>query len=163
MTFARTKLQLPRARTTFVERGALGTELAAALASRRVVLLCAPAGYGKTMLLAHEIARRPAEEAVAWVSVDAGDDLQRLAECMLAALEPYNPPWRTAPEALVAQLGQASADEERRVAAEIINTLDACEVPHGTIVFDDVHRVDDSCDEEPEPLPAASSVAAKTP
>ena len=36
-----------------------------------------------------------------------------------------------------------SADEQRAVAAEIINTLDACEVPHGVIAFDDLHRVDD--------------------
>src|SRR4030095_15897183 len=42
----------------------------------------------------------------------------------------------------VARLGR-SDDEKRAVAAEIINTLDACEVAHGVIVFDDLHRVGD--------------------
>jgi LuxR family maltose regulon positive regulatory protein len=143
MTIALTKIQPPRPRAGLVERGALQARLADALRTRRLVLLSAPAGYGKTTLLAQEVARMPAGSAVAWISADSGDDLQRLLECMLAALEPFDPPWRSAPEALLTQLGQRSSDELRAVAAEIINTLDACEAPHGVIVFDDVHRIDD--------------------
>ena len=75
-------------------------------------------------------------------SVDAGDDVQRLAECMLAALEPFDPPWRTAPESLLARIGR-SPDEDRAVAAEIINALDACEVEHGIVALDDLHRAAD--------------------
>ena len=143
MTFPRTKIRPPQPRAAYVERGTLQARLAEALSARRVVLVVAPAGYGKTMLLAQAIARMPADRAVAWISVDAGDDLQGLVECLLAALEPFDPPWRTAPEALLAQLGQREADDRRSVTAEIINTLDACEVPHGVIVLDDLHRVDD--------------------
>ncbi len=143
MTFARTKIQPPRPRSAYVERALVQAQLADALLNRRVVLLCAPAGYGKTTALAHEIARLPPEHAVAWISADAGDDLQRLLECMLAALEPFDPPWRTAPESLVSRVGRASSEEQRTLAAEIINTLDACEVAHGIIAFEDVHRVDD--------------------
>ncbi|HEX5638525.1 MAG TPA: LuxR C-terminal-related transcriptional regulator [Burkholderiaceae bacterium] len=142
MTFARTKIQPPRARSAFVERGAVQTRLGHALLDKQVVLLCAPAGYGKTMLLAQEVSRLPAGTALAWISVDPGDDLQRLLECMLAALEAYDPPWRTAPESLVARVAD-SIDAQRDVAAEIINTLDACAVDRGVIVFDDVHRVED--------------------
>jgi LuxR family maltose regulon positive regulatory protein len=143
MSFPRTKIQPPRARSVLVERGDLRARLADALTSRALVLLCAPAGYGKTTLLAAEVARWPEPFALAWVSADAGDDLQRLLECMLAALEPYDPPWRTAPEALLATVGRGQGDACREVAAEIINTLDACAVPRGLIVFDDVHRVED--------------------
>jgi LuxR family transcriptional regulator, maltose regulon positive regulatory protein len=143
MSFARTKIQAPRARSVLVERSDLQARLAHALASRVLVLLCAPAGYGKTTLLAAEVARWPQEYALAWVSADSGDDLYRLLECTLAALEPYDPPWRTAPEALLAALGRGRKEERREVAAEIINTLDACAVPRGLIVFDDVHRVED--------------------
>lgn len=143
MTFARTKIQPPRPRAEFVERGRMQPQLAAALASQRLVLLAAPAGYGKTSALAYELARLPPAHAVAWISVDAGDDLQRLLDCLVSALEPFDPPWRTAPEALVARAGRASAGEQRTLAAELINTLDACEVAHGVIVFDDVHRIDD--------------------
>ncbi len=142
MTYARTKIQLPRLRTAFVERGALQVRLAEALRSRRAVLLSAPAGYGKTALLAQEMARLPSDCAAAWVAADAGDDLGRLLECMLAALEPYDPPWRTAPEGLAAA-AHRGPEEQRQAAADIINTLDACEVAHGVIAFDDVHRVDD--------------------
>ncbi len=143
MTFARTKIQPPRSRAGLVERGALHAQVAEAIATRAVVLICAPAGYGKTTLLAVETNRLPADHAIAWVSADPGDDLRRLLECTLAALEPYDPPWRTAPEALLATLGRGTEEAQREVAAEIINTLDACEVTRGLIVFDDLHRVED--------------------
>src|SRR5512134_2629842 len=125
MTFARTKIQPPRSRAGLVERGSLRAQVAEALVTRTVVLFCAPAGYGKTTLLAVEASRLPADHAVAWVSADPGDDLRRLLECTLAALEPYDPPWRTAPEALLAAAARG-AEEHRQAAAEIINTLDAC-------------------------------------
>src|SRR5512134_283303 len=121
MTFARTKIQPPRPRLTFVERAGVQARLAEALRTRRLVLLCAPAGYGKTTLLAQEVARLT-DAAVAWVTADAGDTLQRLLECMVAALEPFDPPWRTAPEALVARVTE-SVQAQRDVAAELINTL----------------------------------------
>lgn len=142
MTFARTKIQPPRPRVADVERGPLQTRLADALLHKRLVLLCAPAGYGKTTLLAQGLAQLPEGTPVAWVAADAGDDLTRLLECMLAALEPFDPPWRAAPESLVRRVA-SSFDEKRLVAAEIINTLDACAVAHGVIAFDDLHRVED--------------------
>src|SRR4030095_8767155 len=77
--------------------------------------------------------RTPAEE---------GDDLHRLLECLVCALEPFDLPWRTAPEALVAAAG--SAAQRKAVAAELVNTLDACDVPHGAIVIDDLDRIDDA-------------------
>ncbi len=143
MSFARTKIQPPRPRAALVDRDRLEARLTEALTARRVVLLCAPAGYGKTTLLAEQLARLPAEVAVAWISVDPGDDLHRLFECMAAALEPFDPPWRTAPEALASRLAGSPAETQREVADEIINALDACDLAHGVLVFDDLHRIDD--------------------
>jgi len=142
LIFANTKIQPPRLRAAFVERGPVQARLGEALRGNRAALLCAPAGYGKTTLLARALSQLPAGSAVAWVSADLGDDLQRLLECMVAALEPFDPPWRTAPEALVTR-ASGSDDELRAVAAELINALDACETPRGVVVFDDLHRVDD--------------------
>ncbi|MEU8569225.1 hypothetical protein AB0C51_12830, partial [Streptomyces pathocidini] len=52
---------------------------------RPAVLVCAPAGYGKTTLLADWAARTP--ETVAWVLLDAGDDdPARLRATIAAAL-----------------------------------------------------------------------------
>lgn len=144
MSFPRTKIQPPRPRPDFVPRGAVQARLAQALTTKPVVLLCAPAGYGKTTLLAETIARLGTGYAIVWVAVDSGDDLSRLLDCIVAALEPYDPPWRIAPEALGAQASRGASDEQRRIAAEIINALDACEVAHGAIVLDDVHRTGDA-------------------
>lgn len=142
MTFALTKIRPPRLLASYVPRAAIDARVAQALATRRAVLVCAPAGYGKTSLLSRALASLPAASAVAWISADAGDDVQGLLECLLAALEPFDPPWRVSPEAMVQRAGR-SADEQRAVAAEVINTLEAMDAPHGVVVFDDLHRVED--------------------
>jgi LuxR family maltose regulon positive regulatory protein len=145
MTFPRTKIQPPRPRAgSVVARPALEARLAQALLERPLVLVCAAAGYGKTSALSSLVGGRALGPgtAMAWIACDEGDELQRLLECLVAALEPYDLPWRTAPEALVAAAA-GPAEAMRSVAGEFINTLDACDVPHGVIVFDDLHRVAD--------------------
>src|SRR6185295_18129762 len=107
MTFAHTKIQRPRPRAgLLLPRPALEAELVAALLSHRAVLLCAPAGYGKTALLVRALDQLPERHAAAWISLDLGDDLLRLLECLVAALEAVDPPWRTAPEGLIARAMQ---------------------------------------------------------
>ncbi|MES2100774.1 MAG: LuxR C-terminal-related transcriptional regulator [Pseudomonadota bacterium] len=146
LPFATTKIQPPRGRRTRVERPALDAAITEAVLDCRVVLLQAPAGFGKTSLLSAQLARLPAGTAQAWVSLDADDDPQRLFACLVAALEPHDLPWRTAPEALVAMVAvdaqQADAGAGmRRAVAELINALAACDAPRGVIVLDDLHRV----------------------
>jgi len=138
--FATTKIQPPRVRALRVERPALDAAVTEAVLDGRVVLLQAPAGFGKTSLLTAQLARLPAGTALAWVSLDADDDPQRVFACLAAALEPYDLPWRTAPEALVAQLADDGAGLSRAV-AELVNALAGAEAPRGVIVLDDLHRV----------------------
>jgi LuxR family transcriptional regulator, maltose regulon positive regulatory protein len=140
--FSRTKIQPPRARTGLIERTRLAGPLAAALAEMPLTLLCAPAGFGKTVALTQQLARLPAGTATAWVSVDADDDIGRFAACLVAALDPHDPPWRTSPEALMAELGQRPA-ARAAFAAELINALAATEVPRGLLIIDDLHRCND--------------------
>ena len=147
LRFASTKIQPPRLRSARIARPRLEPRLRDALLQRRVVLLLAPAGFGKTCALAaqFELGGEPrsaalAGTALAWVSLDEGDDAQRLCACLVAALEPFDLPWRTAPEALLAQVGEGEAGA-RRAVAELVNALAATEVPHGVIVLDDLHRV----------------------
>jgi LuxR family maltose regulon positive regulatory protein len=66
-----TKLHIPQTQPGFVPRQRLLEALNAGQA-RGVVLVCAPAGFGKTALLA-DWARR-GRRAVAWLSLDAGDN-----------------------------------------------------------------------------------------
>src|SRR5216683_5660671 len=66
-----TKLHVPRRGPGFVPRSRLVEALDEGLA-RGVVLVCAPAGFGKTALLADWARRSP--RPVAWLSLDAGDN-----------------------------------------------------------------------------------------
>ena len=144
MAFARTKIQRPRRRPgTQIDRPALERRLGEALLTHRLVLLCAAAGFGKTSALARQAELLPQGTALAWIACDVEDSPLQFFECLIAALEPYDPPWRTAPEALMRAAAEAVRAEQRRaVAAEVINALDACEVPHGVIVIDDLHRIE---------------------
>lgn len=145
MTFARTKIKPPRPRSGApIDRPALDRRLTHALQTRRLVLVCAAAGFGKTSALARQAELLPAGTAFAWLACDEGDSPVQLLECLIAALEPFDLPWRTAPDALVRAAADAATPAQRRaIAAELINALDACDVPHGVIVIDDLHRVGD--------------------
>ncbi|MBP6900509.1 MAG: AAA family ATPase [Burkholderiaceae bacterium] len=141
MSFARTKIQCPRLRPQQqIQRPALQAALRVALGQHRLVLLSAPAGFGKTTALAEALAADNAPP-LAWVSLDEDDDLARLLECLIAALEPQDPPWRLAPEALVA-MAEAGAPPAQ-IATELVNTLEACDLERGVIVLDDLHRLHD--------------------
>ena len=80
-----TKLHVPGPRPDFVPRPRLAERLDEGL-SRGLVLVCAPAGYGKTVLLA-DWARR-GQQPVGWLSLDGGDnDPARFWRHAVAALD----------------------------------------------------------------------------
>src|SRR4249920_3626005 len=84
-----TKLHLPRPRPGFVPRPRLASRLDEGLA-HGLTLVCAPAGYGKTVALA-DWARRSGRP-VAWLSLDAGDnDPVRFWRHVVAAVGPARP------------------------------------------------------------------------
>ena len=141
-SFALTKIQPPRPRASLVPRDGLEQRMADAAMTKRLVLLAAPAGFGKTAALTRLIGRLAGSAAVAWVAVDSDDDPLGLLACLCAALEPLDPPWRTDPEALVAMAG-GSRSARRAVISELLNTLAACEVARGLVVVDDAHRIRD--------------------
>ena len=139
--FALAKIQPPRPRIGLIERPALEAALGRALLEHRLVLLVAPAGYGKTAALTRQIRQLPEGTALAWVCADEDDHLQRFLACLCTALEPYDLPWRMAPDALPT-LAQGERGL-RDVAVELVNALAASELPRGLIVLDDLHRVSD--------------------
>ena len=91
MTVLDTKLFAPARRPLVVERPRLIERLDAALEpGRKLAVISAPAGFGKTTLVTdwieHGVHRRPAPR-VAWLSLDDGDnDLPRLLTHLVAAL-----------------------------------------------------------------------------
>ena len=84
-----TKLHVPGSRPGLVPRPRLAERLDEGLA-RGLMLVCAPAGYGKTALLA-DWARR-GQQPVAWLSLDVGDnDPARFWRHGVAALDQGRP------------------------------------------------------------------------
>ena len=132
-----TKLHVPAARPGFVARprlvGALGEGL-----TRGLVLVCAPAGFGKTALLAGWA--RSGDRPVAWLSLDAGDeDPVRFWRHVVAALDRARPGIgdRVGP-----LLGPPPPSFEGLVTA-LINELAAQPGEDETmLVLDDYHLVD---------------------
>ena len=142
MIFARTKIQPPRFRVGLIERGELEQQFGEALlGGHRLVLLVAPAGYGKTAALSRQLSLLPPDCATAWVKADSEDDLERLLSYLIESLEPCDPPWRVAPEALVNLA--ATGPGLREAAAVVAGTLAATEVKRGVIAIDDLHSVAD--------------------
>ena len=84
-----TKLHVPRPQPGFVPRPRLAAALDEGLA-RQLVLVCAPAGSGKTVLLADWAGRDG--RLVAWLSLDAADnDPARFWRHVVAALDRVRP------------------------------------------------------------------------
>jgi LuxR family transcriptional regulator, maltose regulon positive regulatory protein len=88
-TLLATKLYLPRLQAGFVARPRLLDQLGQAL-GRDLILVCAPAGFGKTALLADWA--RQGRWPIAWLSLDAADnDPARFWRHVVAALDPACP------------------------------------------------------------------------
>ena len=84
-----TKLNVPGLRPDLVPRPRLAQRLDEGR-GRGLVLACAPAGYGKTVLLAEWVRR--GRHPVAWLSLDAGDnDPARFWRHTVAALDRVRP------------------------------------------------------------------------
>jgi len=73
LVLAGTKLHVPEARRGLVERRGL-VDLLVEGGDRKLTLVCAPAGWGKTLLLAEWHAAPGETRPFAWVSLDGADD-----------------------------------------------------------------------------------------
>ena len=146
-----TKLRAPRARRQLVARERLVDALRADSATMpKLVLVSAPAGFGKTTLLTQWLTPRPGEEPdhgrgprarrVAWLSLDAAEaDLRTFLTHLVAALRAASP--EMGAEAL------ALMDTERGlrvedVVASLVNDLDAL-AGATVLALDDYHVIDD--------------------
>ena len=132
-----TKLHVPRPRPDFVARPRLTARLDQGLA-RTLTLVCAPAGFGKTSLLAAwaGAGRQP----VAWLSLDEGDnDPARFWRHVAAALDRARPGLSDRVGPL---LGSPAPRSFEGVVTALINEL-AAENEHrqALLVLDDYHLI----------------------
>jgi ATP/maltotriose-dependent transcriptional regulator MalT len=131
-----TKLHMPPLPPGFVVRSRLTGRLDEGLA-RRLILVCAPAGFGKTALLAAwaVAGQRP----VAWLSLDEGDnDPARFWRHVAAALEPARPGTGSRVGPL---LGPPPPQSFEGAVTALVNQL--ADAPAGPVllVLDDYHLI----------------------
>jgi LuxR family maltose regulon positive regulatory protein len=130
-----TKLHLPRARPGFLARPRLLERLTDG-AARELTLVCAPAGFGKTALLADWA--RGSHRPVAWLSLDAGDNdparFWRYVAAAIGRLRPEVGQWLTA-------LLDPPPRSFEAVATALVNQL-AAGSEGIVLVLDDYHLVE---------------------
>lgn len=132
-----TKLNVPPARRLLVSRPRLLRQLNQGLEGR-LILISAPAGFGKTTLLAEWAAQSPMP--VAWVSLDENDnDQERFLSYLLSALETVEPGIG------LGQLGLAMRQASqplplKSLLTTLVNNIAESERPLA-IVLDDYHLI----------------------
>ena len=140
-----TKLHAPGARPVWVKRAPLTRYLAGTAA--RLVLVDAPAGFGKTTLVAQWRSSAGEDQRFAWVSLDRGDDDPgSLWWHVVSALQ------RACPEidgdAILTALRAQSRDVAGSVLPILLNELAALSAPVA-LVLDDYHEIkNESCHDQ---------------
>jgi LuxR family transcriptional regulator, maltose regulon positive regulatory protein len=133
-----TKLHVPRPRPGFVLRPRLLERLQEGM-GQQVVLVCTPAGFGKTSLLA-DWARRD-RRPVAWLSLDEGDnDPARFWRHVVAALEGVRP---GVAERVTPLLDPPAPPSFEGLVTAVINRL-AAQPDEVVLVLDDYNLVEAS-------------------
>jgi LuxR family maltose regulon positive regulatory protein len=132
-----TKLHIPIRAEGLIERASLLGQLEA-IRTRRLTLISAPAGFGKTTLLADWAARTGFPTA--WLSLDANDnDPQRFLSYVVAALRTVAPGFG---EKLQQALDRGATPPAETMLAMLVNEL--AEVQQNLLlVLDDYHAISD--------------------
>jgi LuxR family maltose regulon positive regulatory protein len=141
-----TKLHAPNLRAEWVERPGLTDQLARAAAAR-LMLVDAPAGFGKTTLVAQWRASNAENRAFAWVSLDrADDDPSRLWWYIVGAFQRASPEFDG--EAILRELRVQVPDVTGTVLPHLANELAALRTPV-VLVLDDYHVIKEhSCHDQ---------------
>ena len=131
----KTKLYIPPARPGLVARPRLLECLNAGL-HRKLTLISAPAGFGKTTLVSEWVAR--CERRLAWVSLDEGDNVPvRFLAYFIAALQTV---YGEVGEATLAMLQSPQPPAVEPLLIDLINEI--AEIPHSfVLVLDDYHVI----------------------
>ncbi len=136
-----TKLYLPSPRPHLVPRPRLLARLEEGMRlGRKLTLVAAPAGYGKTTLLSQWLSPHP--DAVAWLTLDADDnDLARFLVYVVAALQTVKPGLGQDLLQHVQGRGQASPLlATDRLLTDLLNDLAQVSAPL-VLVLDDYHCI----------------------
>jgi LuxR family transcriptional regulator, maltose regulon positive regulatory protein len=136
----RTKYIPPRRRADLLSRQRL-LDLLQGLLDQKLIILAAPAGYGKTSLLI-DLAYHT-ELPVCWYSLDPLDrDIKRFAAYFIAAISQRFPNFGSQSNLILQNLTTSIPDIDRLVAAVVNEAYDTIQ-EHFMIILDDFHFVND--------------------
>lgn len=139
ISILKTKIHIPSPRSNLISRQRLLQKLDAGL-YRKLTLISAPAGFGKTTLLSEWV--KDCHYPIAWISLDEGDnDLNRFYGHFIAALQ-------TIPGLKAAHIGEAGLtalqsnqiSNKELLITSLINDIDE-KAPPFVIVLDDFHEI----------------------
>jgi LuxR family maltose regulon positive regulatory protein len=138
-----TKVHVPAPRRQLVARSRLVDRLRTNNDSApRLVLIAAPAGFGKTTLMSQWLSDANERTRVAWLSLDPGDaDLRRFLTHLIAAVQATSP--ETGREAMAALGTDPGGVATEQVLVSLVNDLDSLAGP-SVLALDDYHVVDAS-------------------
>ncbi len=133
-----TKLHIPSPPADLVPRARLIEQLDAGV-RQKFILISAPAGFGKTALVAEWAAQRISKNLISWVHLDEHDNEPvRFLTYIIAALQTHH---LDIGEAALAGLQSVPPAPIEATLASLINEIDSIET-HLTLVFDDYHQID---------------------
>jgi ATP/maltotriose-dependent transcriptional regulator MalT len=138
MALLATKLYIPSARTGVLSRSRLAEQLALGLL-RPLILISAPAGYGKTTLLSTWVTNY--KDSVAWLTLDQGDnDPIRFWRYVGAALQKVNDHLG---KSLHSILFSAQTPDLEQIIIELVNDI-ATSNKELILVLEDYHVIDNA-------------------
>ncbi|MEO8620756.1 MAG: LuxR C-terminal-related transcriptional regulator [bacterium] len=139
LTVLETKLYSPKWRQGLVSRSRLIERIRQG-AEHALTLISAPAGFGKTTLLAEWLAQRPAADAPAgWVSLDRSENESALFWAyVIRALQKVQPGFGASPLAMLQSFRQPPTEI---VLTSLINEINAIDRDF-ILILDDYHVID---------------------
>src|SRR5215210_355216 len=139
-----TKLSVPSARPSLVQRPRLGEKLEEGLGCR-LTLVSAPAGFGKSTLLSVWISRLSSGRSAAWLSLDPDDnDPARFWRYFITAIDQLQ---AGSGETALALLGSPQAPPIEAILTTVLNELGDLDTDT-VLVLDDYHLIESGAIQE---------------